>query len=51
LYEGGVACLDGKCFGAQGDGYLRLSYASSFENILEAVERIRRVSSKWTAKT
>jgi aspartate/methionine/tyrosine aminotransferase len=51
LYEGGVACLDGKCFGAQGDGYLRLSYASSFENILEAVERIRRVSSKWTANT
>ena len=50
LYEGGVACLDGKCFGAQGDGYLRLSYASSFENILEAVERIRRVSSKWAAK-
>jgi len=50
LYEGGVACLDGKCFGAQGDGYLRLSYASSFENILEAVERIRRVSSKWTTK-
>jgi aspartate/methionine/tyrosine aminotransferase len=51
LYEAGVACLDGKCFGAQGDGYLRLSYASSFENILEAVERIRRVSSKWTGKT
>jgi aspartate/methionine/tyrosine aminotransferase len=50
LYEGGVACLDGKCFGAQGDGYLRLSYASSFENILEAVERIRRVSSRWTPK-
>jgi aspartate/methionine/tyrosine aminotransferase len=50
LYEGGVACLDGKCFGAQGDGYLRLSYASSFENILEAVERIRRVSAKWAAK-
>jgi len=51
LYEGGVACLDGKCFGAQGDGYLRLSYASSFENILDAVERIRKVSSKWaTAK-
>ena len=29
LYEGGVACLDGQCFGAQGDGYLRLSYANS----------------------
>ena len=47
LYEGGVACLDGKCFGAEGDGYLRFSYANSLENILEAVERIRKVSGKW----
>ena len=47
LYEGGVACLDGKCFGAQGDGYLRFSYANSLENILEAVERIRKISGKW----
>jgi aspartate aminotransferase len=42
-----VACLDGKCFGAEGDGYLRFSYANSLENILEAVERIRKVSGKW----
>jgi aspartate/methionine/tyrosine aminotransferase len=47
LYEGGVACLDGKCFGAEGDGYLRFSYANSLDNILEAVERIRKVSGKW----
>ena len=47
LYEAGVACLDGKCFGAEGDGYLRFSYANSLENILEAVERIRKVSGKW----
>ncbi len=47
LYEGGVACLDGQCFGAEGRGYLRFSYANSLENILEAVERIRKVSSKW----
>jgi aspartate/methionine/tyrosine aminotransferase len=47
LYEGGVACLDGQCFGAEGRGYSRFSYANSLENILEAVERIRKVSSKW----
>jgi aspartate aminotransferase len=50
LYEGGVACLDGKRFGAEGRGYLRLSYANSLENILDAVERIRKVSSKWPAR-
>ena len=49
LYEAGVACLDGKCFGAQGDGYIRFSYANSLENILQAVERIRAVSGKWKA--
>ena len=42
LYEGGVACLDGQCFGAEGRGYLRFSYANSLENILDAVERIRK---------
>ena len=47
LYEGGVACLDGQCFGAEGRGYLRFSYANSLENILDAVERIRKVSTKW----
>jgi aspartate aminotransferase len=47
LYEAGVACLDGRCFGAQGRGYIRFSYANSLENILDAVERIRKVSAKW----
>ena len=50
LYEGGVACLDGQCFGAEGRGYLRFSYANSLENILDAVERIRKVSTKWAAR-
>jgi aspartate aminotransferase len=50
LYEAGVACLDGQCFGAEGRGYLRFSYANSLENILDAVERIRKVSPKWAAK-
>jgi aspartate/methionine/tyrosine aminotransferase len=47
LYEGGVACLDGQCFGAEGRGYLRFSYANSLENIMDAVERIRKVSTNW----
>src|SRR5579864_3163016 len=33
LYEAGVACLGGSCFGAQGKGYLRFSYANSLANI------------------
>jgi aspartate/methionine/tyrosine aminotransferase len=49
LYEGGVACLDGACFGEEGTGYLRFSYANSLENILEAVERIRKVSTRWAS--
>ena len=48
LNEAGVACLSGSAFGAYGDGYLRFSAANSLANILEAVERIRAVSSRWT---
>jgi len=47
LYEAGVACLDGNCFGAYGDGYLRFSYANSLENIHEALSRIRKLSERW----
>jgi aspartate aminotransferase len=41
LYEAGVACLSGTAFGRHGEGYLRFSYANSYENLMEAVERIR----------
>jgi aspartate/methionine/tyrosine aminotransferase len=40
LQEAGVACLSGTAFGAYGEGYLRFSYANSYENLMEAVERI-----------
>jgi aspartate aminotransferase len=40
LDEAGVAVLNGASFGAGGDGFLRLSYANSLENITRAVERI-----------
>lgn len=41
LNEAGVACLDGGSFGEFGRGYIRFSYANSFENLMRAVERIR----------
>jgi aspartate aminotransferase len=40
LYEAGVATLAGTSFGAHGEGFLRLSYANSVENIGLALERI-----------
>ena len=44
LNEGGVACLNGASFGARGEGKIRFSYANSLDNLLEAAERIRRLS-------
>ena len=41
LYEAGVAVLPGTHFGRAGEGYLRLSYANSQENIKKALERIK----------
>ncbi len=40
LEEANVAVLSGTAFGKYGEGYLRLSYANSVENIQEAVSRI-----------
>jgi len=40
LDEAGVALLPGSSFGAGGEGYLRLSYANSVENIQRALEQM-----------
>ncbi len=40
LDRAGVAVLPGTAFGAYGEGYLRLCYASSFERIQQALERM-----------
>lgn len=40
LQKAGVATLSGTSFGVTGEGYLRLSYANSVENIEKAIERI-----------
>jgi len=41
LSEAGVACLAGSTFGQHGEGYLRLSYANSLDNIHLALERMQ----------
>ena len=41
LSEAHVAAIAGTSFGAQGEGYLRISYANSVENIERAMARIK----------
>lgn len=40
LEEAGVAALAGTAFGAHGEGYLRLSYANSLEQLREGIDRM-----------
>jgi len=49
LNEAGVATLPGTAFGKFGEGYLRLSYATSLRNIEKALERINTAVGKLTA--
>ena len=41
LEDAGVAIIGGPDFGILGEGYVRLSYANSTENILKALDRMR----------
>lgn len=41
MEKAGVAILPGTSFGKYGDGYLRLSYANSLENIKKAIDRMK----------
>ena len=49
LEEAGVAIIGGPDFGILGEGYVRLSYANSTENILKALERMGDFLSKKKA--
>ncbi|WP_114010494.1 pyridoxal phosphate-dependent aminotransferase [Cohaesibacter intestini] len=40
LEEAGVATIGGPDFGVHGEGYIRLSYANSLNNILNAIDRM-----------
>ena len=44
LQEAGVAVLSGTSFGQYGEGYLRISYANSIENLGKAIDRIKEAT-------
>ena len=46
LNEAGVAALSGTSFGAYGEGFIRLSYATSIANIQKALARIESALTK-----
>jgi aspartate/methionine/tyrosine aminotransferase len=46
LNEAGVAVLSGTSFGAYGEGYMRISYANSIENLGKAVDRIQEATTR-----
>jgi len=43
LNDAGVATIAGSSFGSAGEGYLRISYANSLDNITKAIDRMRSV--------
>lgn len=46
LNEAGIALLPGSCFGHQGEGFVRLVYASSRDNITNAISRLTAACKK-----
>ena len=49
MHEAGVATLAGTDFGKYGEGYIRMSYANSQENIRKALERTKTAVAKIAA--
>ena len=41
LEQAGIATVAGSAFGTQGEGYIRLSYACSYERIVEGMARMK----------
>ena len=46
LKEAGVAIVPGTAFGSGGEGYIRISYAYSMEQLKECVKRIEKFAQK-----
>lgn len=47
LREGFVAAVPGSAFGSRGEGYIRISYSYSMENLKEGMDRME----KWVKRT
>ncbi len=50
LEEEKVAAIPGNAFGASGEGYLRISYAYSLDNLKKAMERLKHFVEKLRAQ-
>ncbi len=50
LQDEEVAIVPGTAFGDSGEGFLRISYAYSLENLKEALGRLRRFVTKLRAE-
>ena len=46
MREAGLATVPGSAFGQWGEGYIRLAYSDSFENLQEAMERMKEALAK-----
>lgn len=46
LEEAKIAVVPGSAFGPQGEGYIRISYACSYERIVEGMERLKAAVAK-----
>jgi len=51
LNKGKVVTVPGSAFGKYGEGYLRFSYATAYEKIEEALDRIERITKDFKPKT
>ena len=46
LWEGKVAVVPGNAFGKNGEGFVRMAYATSMDNLEESMKRIKAFMSK-----
>ena len=53
LEHAGIALVAGTVFGDSGEGYLRMSFANSYENIVEGCRKLRecveKLNPSWKA--
>ena len=47
LNDAKVALVPGSAFGPSGEGFVRASFSTSYENLVEAADRIESAISKW----
>ena len=50
LNEAGVAMIPGSAFGEYGNGYLRIAFSNSYENIEKAMSKIKEATEKLYKK-